>query len=624
MAEEIDLNQKISILEEENTTLKKRENETVKQKALLEKIITLMPVSVYINNRAPFKPEWISGGLFEDTGYTKEEWENFTPEEFATLFEWSSYEYYLQCFQKIMGATDNEIIESEYRMRCKDGSWIDCFSRAMVFSRDENQLPAQVLCTALNISSLKSTQRQLKENKSRYKTFFENSPENLVILDLDFNIIDINQAMLTFSGYTRGEIAGVHVLNFISPEKHQQYQKLEPVIQENGYKYHYQSEFINKSKQTFYIDLTHWPVINENNETTAMMVVIKDITAQKLREDQLVAENQTLKQELSFIDVKQPEVFKNIITQERCMLNVFKYLEAISQNSESLFISGETGTGKELIAESFYRLCKLKGKFITVNAAGLDDQMFADTLFGHKKGAFTGAERELKGLIETAHDGVLFLDEIGDLSINSQVKLLRLLQNREYYNLGSDEIRTTNARIVAATNRNLQELVRDNKFRADLLYRLTVHTVNLPPLRERMGDLPLLVEYYVKEICKIHDRKALKVPTEIINLLSTYDFPGNIRELRNMLFDAVNTCTTETIRTDYFYHYIRLNSKDRQQIKAEDERLIFPQVLPSLEQTREFLIREALTRANGNITQAAKLLKMERSALSKAVKQLTL
>jgi len=590
---------------------------------LLEKIIDLMPISVYINNLSPFRPQWISGHLFEDTGYTKEEWENFTPEEFSALFEWPSYEYYFKSYKQVMKAADGELLESEYRMRCKNGSWIDVFSRGMVFSREDSGQPRQLICSALNISSIKSAHKQLKENESRYKTFFENSPENIIIFDCDFKILDANCAMLNFSGYSKEEIVGHYVLDFIHSGKHAELLvKLGPLIRANGFKYRYQSEFLNKNKQTFYIDLTHWPVLNDNNEVTATVAVIKDITDQKKREEQLIAENQFLKNELSSVDIKHPEVFKSIITRDRCMQNLFKYLEAISKNSEYLFITGETGTGKELIAETFYELCGLKGKFITVNAAGLDEQMFADTLFGHKKGAFTGADSDLKGLIETAHNGVLFLDEIGDLCMASQIKLLRLLQNREYYRLGSDELKMTNARIVTATNHNLHDLVRENRFRADLLYRLTVHTVSLPPLRERFGDLPLLVEHYVREICKIHCRKALKISQDAINLLSTYDFPGNIRELRNMLFDAVNTCTTDSISSEFFYHYIRLNTKGRQIVKAESEKIEFPQILPSLDQARELLIKEAMRRSNGNISQAAKLLKMERSALSKAIKQL--
>jgi len=589
---------------------------------LVESIMNLMPISVYINNLSPFKPHWISGRLFEDTGYTKEEWENFTSEEFFTLFEWPSYQYYVDSYQRVMSASDGEIFESEYRMRCKNGSWIDVFSRGVVFNRDNSGKPKQLLCAALNVSSIKSAYKQLKENKSRYKTFFENSPENIIIFDCDFHVLDANLAMLNFSGYSKEELQGHYVLDFVQAGIHSDLLvKLGPLIRANGFKYQYQSEFLNKKQQRFFIDITHWPVYNEQNEIVATVAKIKDITEQTNRENQILAENQSLKKELSSVAIQRPEMFEKIITRDRCMQNIFKYMEAISKNSEYLFITGETGTGKELIAETYYKLSGLKGKFVTVNVASLDEQMFADTLFGHKKGAFTGADSDFKGLVETANNGVLFLDEIGDLSMASQIKLLRLLQNKEYYRLGSDEIKTTNARIVTATNHNLNNLVGENRFRADLLYRLTVHTINLPPLRERFGDLPLLVDYYITQICKSHNRKTLPVSAEALNLLVTYDFPGNIRELRNMLFDAFNTCATNIINTDYFYHYIRLNTKDRDAIKSASKALSFPQILPSFDQIKELLIDEALKRSNGNISKAAQLLSMERSALSKAIKR---
>ncbi len=184
------------------------------------------------------------------------------------------------------------------------------------------------------------------------------------------------------------------------------------------------------------------------------------------------------------------EAFSDIITSSQKMHAIFQYVEVISRSRQPILITGETGVGKELMACAIHKLSEPKGAFVTVNVAGLDDMMFSDTLFGHKKGAYTGADQPREGLVGKASGGTLFLDEIGDLSQLSQVKLLRLLQGEEYYPLGSDVLKFTDARILVATNQNLLQLIDQGKFRKDLYYRLCAYQINIPPLRERDGRYP--------------------------------------------------------------------------------------------------------------------------------------
>ena len=208
----------------------------------------------------------------------------------------------------------------------------------------------------------------------------------------------------------------------------------------------------------------------------------------------LRAEVLSLKDRLLTDTPPQREAFAEIITQSRAMLAIFRYIEAIAPSPQPVLITGETGTGKELVARALHRLSARPGELVAVNVAGLDDTMFSDTLFGHTRGAFTGAERVRDGLITTTAEGTLFLDEIGDLTVASQVKLLRLLQDGTFYPLGADRPRQSRARIVCATNAEVTQQVSAGTFRKDLYYRLRTHHLHLPPLRARTGDLPLLVQ----------------------------------------------------------------------------------------------------------------------------------
>ncbi|MDZ7767137.1 MAG: sigma 54-interacting transcriptional regulator [Melioribacteraceae bacterium] len=215
-------------------------------------------------------------------------------------------------------------------------------------------------------------------------------------------------------------------------------------------------------------------------------------------------------------------------------------MEAIAKTNLPVLITGETGTGKELIANAIHKVSGRKGELVPVNVAGVDDNLFSDTLFGHKKGAFTGAEIERKGLIERAEDGTLFLDEIGDLNIESQVKLLRLLQEGQFYPLGSDIAKLSNARIIVATNRSIKSLQSSNTFREDLYYRLRSHHINIPPLRERKKDIPYLIDFFLIRAAKELGKTKPRPPKELYTLLSNYHFPGNIRELEGIIYDAVS------------------------------------------------------------------------------------
>ncbi len=200
-------------------------------------------------------------------------------------------------------------------------------------------------------------------------------------------------------------------------------------------------------------------------------------------------------------------------------------------NSGLNIITGETGVGKELFAQAIHDLSGRKGPFVPVNVGGIDENAFSDTLFGHVKGAFTGADSPRPGLIERAAGGTLFLDEIGEIRKESQIKLLRVLQNRDYLPLGSDVAKLADIRLIVATNKSVDQLKTSSEFRSDLFHRLRTHHIALPPLRERMGDIELLVEHFLDEASKILSKKKMLIPSEVLYLFRNYSFPGNVRDI---------------------------------------------------------------------------------------------
>lgn len=337
-------------------------------------------------------------------------------------------------------------------------------------------------------------------------------------------------------------------------------------------------------------------------------------------------ENRMLKEYLLKDQLQHPEAFEHIITKSDAMRAIFKYVEAIAKTPLPILITGETGVGKELIASAIHTISQRKGELVPVNVAGVDDTLFSDTLFGHRKGAFSGAETERKGLIEQAEQGTLFLDEIGDLSLESQVKLLRLLQDGKYYPLGSDTAKLSDARIVVATHRDIEQMKSGNSFRPDLYYRLRAHHIRIPPLKDRKEDIPLLVNYFLKKAAATLNKKVPTPPRELYTFLSNHTFPGNIRELEGLIFDAVSRHQAGVLSLNVFREKISFQDNGHVTHPAEEngvELITFPDNLPTLQEAEFILIAEALKRANGNQRIAADLLGISRTALNNRLKRLS-
>jgi len=338
-----------------------------------------------------------------------------------------------------------------------------------------------------------------------------------------------------------------------------------------------------------------------------------------IRMHELQRENRAMSDRLLSGGLRHPGAFSEIVTADPAMHAIFAYVEAVAQSPQPLLITGDSGVGKELVARAVHRLSGSKGQLVSVNVAGLDDNVFADTLFGHLRGAFTGADQPRRGMIEEAAEGTLFLDEIGDLAIASQVKLLRLLQEGEYFPLGSDRPKRLSARIIVATHQNLSAKEAAGQFRRDLYYRLRTHRIQIPPLRERLGDIPLLVEHFLHKAAQELGKKKPTPPRELFQLLASYNFPGNVRELRAMIYDAVSVHRDRVLSMESFISAIGSAGEGAVGEPRLSGEGLFKGMenLPTITDTVEQLIAEAMARADGNQTIAARLLGISQPALSK-------
>lgn len=320
-----------------------------------------------------------------------------------------------------------------------------------------------------------------------------------------------------------------------------------------------------------------------------------------------------------------PTSFSRIITKSPAMLRLFQYIESTAASGQPVLILGETGSGKELFARAIHDVSGYPGKCVAVDVSGLDDTLFSDTLFGHKKGAFTGADRDRTGLIHKAASGTLLLDEIGDLSKSSQVKLLRLIQEGIYYPLGDDQPKKCRARIITATNKKLNDLTgREDVFRIDLYYRLSTHLIQIPPLRERKKDIPPLVAYLADQAARSMGKKIVTINKRLLDLFATLPFPGNVRELKTYVYDAVAQCQSEELNDMDIGSRLSLAQSPPKEnappTRAPSLEALFGH-FPTLSELSEYAVQNALEAANNNQSKAAIALGISKQALSKRLKR---
>lgn len=351
-------------------------------------------------------------------------------------------------------------------------------------------------------------------------------------------------------------------------------------------------------------------VSDESGKIIRWHTTATDIGDQKKIEERLRNENLVLREDIDTLSM-----FEEIVGSCKPMQQVLRYVEKVAPSDSTVLILGETGTGKELIARALHRRSRRANKaFVKVNCAAIPESLIASELFGHEKGAFTGALQRRVGRFEAADGGTLFLDEVGDLPMETQIALLRVLQEKEFERMGSNHPISVNVRVIAATNRDLAAAVADGTFRRDLFYRLNVIPIAVPPLRERVDDIPLLVEYFVGRFAKVMGKNIRHIGKHTLEQLKNYRWAGNIRELQNVVERAVILCESDTFIVDECW----LKCEPAVPPRSQDG-------LSALAKGEVEMIEEALAETHGRISGpsgAAVKLRIPRQTLESKIRRL--
>lgn len=395
----------------------------------------------------------------------------------------------------------------------------------------------------------RKAEESIRLSEERFRSLFEFSPDAILVIDEQGKITETNGQVSSFFGYDRGELAGQSIECLI-PER---FRKSHP-----GYRKEYSAhprtrqmgiglELFGRRKDgiEFPVDIMLSPVDTPGGKV--VLTVIRDLSEKKRAEEEIQRrqrEKVYLEEELNTV-----HNFEEIIGDSLGLKRVLKQVETVAATDVTVLILGETGTGKDLMARAIHNLSSRRDQtLVKLNCAAIPTGLLESELFGHERGAFTGAISQKIGRLELAHHGTLFLDEVGDLPLELQPKLLRALQEKEIERLGGTRTIPVDVRLIAATNRNLEKLVADRQFRSDLYYRLRVFPITIPPLRERREDIPLLVRYFVTKHSRRMNKGIEAIPPEIMKTLTRWDWPGNIRELENFIERAVILTSSPVLR----------------------------------------------------------------------------
>jgi len=405
-----------------------------------------------------------------------------------------------------------------------------------------------------DISERKKVDNALRDSEKKYKLLFEKSTILNCITDMNGIITEINRKFLEILGYSKKEVIGRNIMDFVVAEQKEKAAEILAKDFKGEKSPETDIDMLAKDGSNRTILCSRGPALLYESDAPAdfLLITVIDITDRKHAEDALkmaLSEVEQLKNQLEkenlYLqnEIKLTHNFEEIIGKSEALKNILGKVEQVAATDSTVLILGETGTGKELIARAVHNISgRNDHPLVKVNCAALPANIIESELFGHEKGAFTGAYARKIGRFELANRGTIFLDEIGDLPLDLQVKLLRVLQDGEFERLGNPNTIKVDIRIIAATNRDLEKAIVNNTFREDLYYRLNVFPIKVPSLRERKEDIPFLVNYFIKKFCKKIGRKIEIIPQKVMDGLLTYDWPGNIRELENIIERAVIVC----------------------------------------------------------------------------------
>ena len=593
------------------------------------------------------------------TGHLLAEWNELSEEVRSSWLHPDNLENHIATVQDWELSDRDNLTDLEYRLRHKKGHYVWVKS---VFYKERSEVgePVAIVELSIDITDRKKLEEQLETlqtdfdtgmeratsellvanqalnselekyrqhesdlviQEESYHNLFENSIDGILITIPNHTIVHINKRAAELTGYNREELRSTTIRNLFTPEEFDKLiSRVEKRYSEGIPLRQFITDIKTKDGKTLSLEITAARTTWMGK--SANVFTMRDITERRLSQGQKISRmvRQAVAERHTF--------YEEIVSKNSTIIRIFEILPTIAESDSSLLIMGESGTGKELIARAIHNLSpRCKKQLITVNCSALPDTLIESELFGYKKGAFTDAKEDRPGRFAQAEGGTLFLDEIGDISAAMQVKLLRVLQEKVVEPLGSSESLKIDTRILTATNRDLDKMVEEGSFRQDLFYRINVIRLFLPPLRERMEDIPFLVEHFIGKFRRMFGKDITSISPQALTKLMGYHYPGNIRELENFIEHAFLLCRGDKIMPEHLPDPTSKMStlavqKDVSIGKPATETTSQPSATGTIQERDSLLIVECLKRNHWNRTAAAEELGIHRVTLNRKINKL--
>src|SRR6266849_658363 len=586
---------------------RKRAEDTLRSnEQSLRLIVDSIPGFVAISNAAG-EVELYNHQVLEYFGKTTEELKNWAtadvlhPDDLARMID--AWRYSIDT---------GEPLDLDHRSRGADGvyRWFHIRGRAQ---RDAEGGIVRWYHLVTDIDERKRAEDELAKSEAELRTIIDAISQLIVALSADGKFLTANQAVLEYTGLTKKEVESQAFGDVFHPEDTERLREEREAAIARGLQFEYERRVRHRDGEYRWFLIQYNPLRDEDGKVIRWYATGTFIDDRKQAEERTRQENVALRE---LID--QAYMFEEIVGSSSALKTVLSSIVKVAPTDSTVLITGETGTGKELIARAIHKGSQRAGQaFIGVNCAAIPSSLIASELFGHEKGAFTGAMQRRQGRFEMAHSGTIFLDEIGELPAETQIALLRVIQERQFERVGGSQAIPTDVRIIAATNSDLPAAIAAGTFRADLFYRLNVFPIEVPPLRQRKEDIPMLVEYFVKRYSDRARKNISKIHKNTFRLCQSYHWPGNIRELQNIIERSVILSTGDTFRIDPAW----LSSQNAPRLESSGP------LKQNLQNYEKELIEAALAESNGKVAGpngAAAKLGIPRSTLDLRIKQLNI
>jgi PAS domain S-box-containing protein len=498
-------------------------------------------------------------------------------------------------------------------LRDRDGTYRWHLNQAVVLHDAEGRV-LKFIGTTTDIDDQKRAEEKIRQSESELRQILDFAPQHVYVLgpDADTTRLYVNQAALDYLGLTTEEWRTCDGRKLFHPDD---WERMSSEAQRNlaaGLPHEIEVRLAGKDRKYRWFLLRRNPLRNEHGRLTRWYVAGTDIDDRKAAEQRLQDENVSLREEID-----KSSMFEEIVGTSASLKKVLSLISKVAPTDSSVLITGETGTGKELVARAIHRRSRRSSHaFVSVNCSSIPRDLIASELFGHERGAFTGATQRRLERFELAEKGTIFLDEVGELPAETQIALLRVLQEHEFDRIGGAGPTRTDVRVIAATNRDLESAVESGQFRSDLFYRLNIFPIELPPLRKRIEDIPLLVTYFLHRYARKAGRHFTTVHKRSLDLLRSYAWPGNIRELQNVIERSVIVSESQTFSVDESWLSRRPSASD-----ADAQRSLFNRSPAHEKAAIEAALRECGGRVYGPSGAATKL-GIPRSTLESKIRSL--